>query len=300
MAELPFTESYIAYLQLEKTLSDNTAQSYRFDLQRLAAYLSQHKGLDLEQVTPSDLSAYIRLLYDLGFAPTSIQRTISSIKSFFAFIASEGYIRTDPTELLESPKASRTLPSVLSVDEIEAVINAVDLQKRGGIRDRAIIETLYATGFRVSELCSFAFEQLLQREGLVRVFGKGSKERIVPIGESALFWIQEYSEKERFCFAKPDSGSVVFLNMRGGAFTRMGIWKLIRQYTSKAGIKKEVSPHTFRHSFATHLLEGGADIRTVQEMLGHSNIVTTEIYTHVDREYLKEVHRTFHPRFKTE
>ncbi|MFP4162704.1 MAG: site-specific tyrosine recombinase XerD [Chitinispirillaceae bacterium] len=298
MPELPFTESYIAYLQLEKTLSDNTAQSYRFDLQRLAAYLSQHEALDLQQVTPSVLSSYIRLLYDLGFAATSIQRTISSIKSFFAFIASEGFIGEDPTELLEGPKASRTLPSVLSVDEIETVIGAVDLEKRGGIRDRALIETLYATGMRVSELCSFAFEQLLEKEGLVRVFGKGSKERIVPIGESALFWIKEYNDKERFCFAKPDSGSVVFLNMRGGGFTRMGIWKIIRHYTAKAGIKKEVSPHTFRHSFATHLLEGGADIRTVQEMLGHSNIVTTEIYTHVDREYLKEVHRSFHPRFQ--
>ncbi len=298
MIDLPYLESYLAYLQLEKTLSDNTAQSYRFDLQRLAAFLSQHNALDLGRVDSSLLSQYVRLLYDLGFAPASIQRTISSMKSFFAFIASEGLITVDPTELLESPKSSRTLPSVLSIEDIERMIAAIDLRKRGGIRDRAIVETLYATGMRVSELCSFASEQLLEKDGLVRVLGKGSKERIVPIGESALYWINEYLDKERACFAKIDSGSIMFLNVRGTAFSRMGIWKLVRAYALLAEIKKEISPHTFRHSFATHLLEGGADIRTVQEMLGHSNIVTTEIYTHVDREYLKEVHRSFHPRFQ--
>ena len=296
MAEMPFLESYMAYLQLEKTLSANTAVSYRFDLQRLAGFLKQNDALDLQKVTSELLSSYIRLLYDLGFAATSIQRNISSMKSFFAFAAAEGDITADPTELLESPKASRTLPSVLSIEEIDSMIKAVDLQKRNGLRDRAIIETLYATGMRVSELCNFTIEQLLEKDGLVRVFGKGSKERIVPIGESALYWIAEYLDKERFCLAKPDSGSAMFLNFRGKPFSRMGIWKLLRQYALLGGVKKEISPHTFRHSFATHLLEGGADIRTVQEMLGHSNIVTTEIYTHVDREYLKEVHRSFHPR----
>jgi len=296
MAEMPFLESYMAYLQLEKTLSNNTAVSYRFDLQRLAGFLKQNDALDLQKVTPALLSSYIMVLYDLGFAAASIQRNISSMKSFFAFIASEGDITADPTELLESPKASRTLPSVLSIEEIDSMINSVDLQKRNGIRDRAVIETLYATGMRVSELCNFTMEQLLEKDGLVRVFGKGSKERIVPIGESALYWIAQYLDKERFCIAKPDSGSTMFLNFRGKPFSRMGIWKLLRQYALLGGIEKEISPHTFRHSFATHLLEGGADIRTVQEMLGHSNIVTTEIYTHVDREYLKEVHRVFHPR----
>jgi integrase/recombinase XerD len=296
MPEMPYLEAYMAYLQLEKTLSGNTAVSYRFDLQRLAGYLDRQGAIDLQRVTPAVLSAYIRLLYDLGFAATSIQRTVSSIKSFFAFAAVEGYIASDPTELLESPKKSRELPSVLSVEEVEAVIDAVDLQKKNGIRDRAIIETLYATGMRVSELCAFTMEQLMAEDRLVRVFGKGSKERIVPIGGSALYWIDEYLEKERGLLTKPYSGSTLFLNFRGRGFSRMGIWKMTRQYAAQGGVKKEISPHTFRHSFATHLLEGGADIRTVQEMLGHSNIVTTEIYTHVDREYLKEVHRSFHPR----
>jgi integrase/recombinase XerD len=286
----------MAYLQLEKTLSSNTAVSYRFDLQRLAGYLVQHDAIDLRKVTPQILSAYVRLLYDLGFAATSIQRTVSSMRSFFAFIAVEGYISSDPTELLESPKRTRELPSVLSVEEIEAIIDAVDLERENGIRDRAVIETLYATGMRVSELCAFTTEQLLAKEQLVRVFGKGSKERIVPIGGSALYWIGRYMEEERGLLVRPYSGSTLFLNFRGRGFSRMGIWKMIRQYAEAGGVKKEISPHTFRHSFATHLLEGGADIRTVQEMLGHSNIVTTEIYTHVDREYLLEVHRSFHPR----
>jgi integrase/recombinase XerD len=296
MPEMPYLDSYMAYLQLEKTLSGNTAVSYRFDLQRLAGYLAQHDAIDLQKVTPQLLSAYVRLLYDIGFAATSIQRTVSSMRSFFAFIAVEGYISSDPTELLESPKRTRTLPSVLSVEEVDAVINAVNLEGKSGIRDRAIIETLYATGMRVSELCAFTTEQLLEKEQLVRVIGKGSKERIVPIGESALYWIDQYVEKERGLSAKPYSGSTLFLNFRGRGFSRMGIWKMVQQYAAAGGVKKEISPHTFRHSFATHLLEGGADIRTVQEMLGHSNIVTTEIYTHVDREYLLEVHRSFHPR----
>jgi len=298
MRELPHIEPYMAYLQLEKTLSGNTAVSYRFDLRRLAEFLYRHDILELQNVTPELLSEYVRILYDMGFAATSIQRTLSSMKSFFAFAAAEGLISVDPTETLESPKSSRTLPSVLSVEEIDAIIAAIDLQKKSGIRDRAIIETLYATGMRVSELCSFAMESLLEKEGLVRIFGKGSKERIVPIGESALHWIGQYVEKERGLTAAPYSGSTLFLNFRGRAFSRMGIWKLINRYAFDAGIQKEISPHTFRHSFATHLLEGGADIRAVQEMLGHENIVTTEIYTHVDREYLKEVHRSFHPRYR--
>ncbi|MCL2184002.1 MAG: site-specific tyrosine recombinase XerD [Chitinispirillia bacterium] len=287
----------MAYLQLEKTLSGNTAASYRFDIERLAGYLKQNNALDdLHKVTPELLSAYVRLLFDIGLAPTSIQRGVSAIKSFFAFIASEGYVSVDPTELLESPKSSKTLPSVLSIDEIERIIAAIDLNKKNGVRDRAIIETLYATGMRVSELCAFSFEQLLEKEGLVRVIGKGSKERIVPIGDSAVYWIGQYVEKERCHTMRPFSGSTVFLNFRGRGLSRMGIWKIIQEYATAAEIQKEISPHTFRHSFATHLLEGGADIRTVQEMLGHSNIVTTEIYTHIDREYLKEVHRSYHPR----
>ena len=228
----------------------------------------------------------------------SIQRTVSSLRGYFAFAAAEGAIEVDPTALLESPRSARYLPSVLTIEEIEKILAAVDTKKRGGVRDRAMLETLYATGMRVSELAGFIMENILWEEGLVRIFGKGSRERIVPIGEVALDWIKQYYETERPFLARPDSDSTVFLNVRGKALSRMGIWKIIQYYTGMAGIGKHVSPHTFRHSFATHLLEGGADLRTVQEMLGHANIVTTEIYTHVDREYLKEVHRSFHPRFQ--
>jgi len=246
------------------------------------------------------LSEYIRLLYDLGFAATSIQRTLSSIRGYFAFLAADGVIVGDPTELLERPKSIRYLPSVLTVEEMLSLFNAVNTGKRCGMRDRALLETLYATGMRVSELSNFTFEQILFDEGLVRIIGKGSKERLVPIGSMAIEWINKYLQTERPLLSKRSTDSSVFLNVRGTKLSRMGIWKIIRQYVKKAGITKQISPHTFRHSFATHLLEGGADLRAVQEMLGHANIVTTEIYTHVDMEYLKEVHRSFHPRFKAQ
>jgi integrase/recombinase XerD len=298
MEKLPLLAEFIAFLRMERKLSGNTTESYRFDLVRLGAWLHQQGVGGLKDVTSDRLSAYVRALYDVGLAATSIQRTLSSMRGYFAFAASEGALENDPTLLVEGPKASRYLPAVLAIDEIERIFNAIDTKKRGGCRDRAMIETLYATGMRVSELSSFTQENILWDEGLVRVFGKGSKERIVPIGEVALDWIKAYYETERPFFARPSSDSTVFLNARGTALSRMGIWKIIRQYVRLSGIGKQVSPHTFRHSFATHLLEGGADLRTVQEMLGHANIVTTEIYTHVDREYLKEVHRSFHPRFR--
>jgi integrase/recombinase XerD len=296
MAQLPHLDTFLAYLKLERTLSSNTLVSYKFDCERLAGFLDQHRIDDLRKVTPDLLSEYIRILHDIGFAATSIQRTVSSLRSYFAFVASEGHLDKDPTELLETPRTTRYLPSVLTIEEIERILGAIDIKKRGGTRDRAMIETLYATGMRVSELASFTHERILFDEGLVRVIGKGSKERIVPIGELALHWIKEYEQTERPFFAKPHSDSTEFLNVRGRAISRMGIWKIIQSYVRQAEIKKHVSPHTFRHSFATHLLEGGADLRTVQEMLGHANIVTTEIYTHVDKEYLREVHRSFHPR----
>lgn len=296
MLELPFFDTYISYLRLEKTLSENSVQSYRYDLQRLQGYLGQHRVDRITEVTPDILSQYVRVLFDIGFASASIQRTLASLRSYFAFIAAEGEIEHDPTGLLESPRSSRYLPSVLSVPEIVKMLKSVDVSRKCGIRDRAMLETLYATGMRVSELANFTYEQIMFEDEIVRVFGKGSKERLVPIGKTALFWIGEYYQTDRPGLSRPSTDSTVFLNNRGSAFSRMGIWKLIRKYALKAGIKKPVSPHTFRHSFATHLLEGGADLRTVQEMLGHANIVTTEIYTHVDREYLKEVHRSFHPR----
>lgn len=296
MKNLPYRDAFLAHLRLEKTLSAATTDSYGYDLDRLQAFLAQKTVPALSDVTPDVLSEYVRELYDVGLAATSVQRSLSCLRGYFAFVVSEGAITVDPTELLEGPRSARYLPSVLSVDEVVAVLDAVDITVRGGVRDRAMLETLYATGMRVSELAAFTFEQLVAEEGFVRIFGKGSKERLVPIGETAIQWIERYRTEERDLFVKPGTDSTVFLNMRGGALSRMGIWKLIQKYVVAAGVTKHVSPHTFRHSFATHLLEGGADLRSVQEMLGHADIVTTEIYTHVDREYLKEVHRSFHPR----
>jgi integrase/recombinase XerD len=298
MDELPYLEMYLAYIRLERTLSENTSESYMYDLQRLTSFLKQRRIESIDTVTAELLSDYIRLLYDLGFEVTSIQRSLSSLRGYFAFIASEGAIQKDPTELLETPRSTRYLPSVLMVDEIEKILEVIDVKKKMGLRDRAMLETLYATGMRVSELSHFSDEQYMKEEGLVRIVGKGSKERIVPIGAIATNWIEMYCSLERPTLVKPNSDSTIFLNKNGQCISRMGIWKIVQFYVKSAGITKSVSPHTFRHSFATHLLEGGADLRTVQEMLGHANIVTTEIYTHVDREYLKEVHRSFHPRSK--
>ncbi len=299
MKELPYLTSFLAYIQLEKTLSDNTIESYRYDLERLALFFDRQKVNAITEVTADILSKYFQTLFEMEFASSSIQRNLSSIRGYYGFLVSEGTLTEDPTELLEGPRYARYLPSVLTVEEIMRIFNSIDTEKKGGMRDRSMLETLYATGMRVSELLSFTFEQIIYEEKMIRVFGKGSKERLVPIGDIALCWIKEYNEVERPFLAKPDSDSTVFLNFRGRPLTRMGIWKIIQKYVLLTGIEKKVSPHTFRHSFATHLLEGGADLRIVQEMLGHANIVTTEIYTHIDREYLKEVHRSFHPRYTT-
>lgn len=296
MVDLPYLEMFLSYLRLEKTLSDNTVLSYRYDLHRLSAFAHQHRLQSVTDITTVHLSNYMQLLFDIGFAPSSIQRTLASMRCYFAFLAAEGEITEDPTGLLEAPRHTRYLPAVLSVEEIVVLFRSIDQTKRFGCRDRAMLELLYATGMRVSELASFTYEQLLSAEELVRIVGKGSKERLVPVGKVALSWVHRYYDEVRCGVVKPLSGSIVFLNAQGKALSRMGIWKIIQGYVKVAGITKHVSPHTFRHSFATHLLEGGADLRVVQEMLGHANIVTTEIYTHVDREYLKEVHRSFHPR----
>jgi integrase/recombinase XerD len=297
MKELPYQTSFLAHLHLEKTLSANTIDSYRFDLQSLRAYLAGKKIAALEEITREILSGYIQDMFGRKFAVTSIQRAQSTLRSYFGFLFSEGISKVDPTELLEGPRAGRYLPNVLTVDEIVKMLDSTDTSRRPGMRDRAMLETLYATGMRVSELCCFTYERIFAEEKFVRIAGKGSKERLVPIGDIALSWIKEYTQVERPFLAKPSSDSTVFLNRLGTSFSRMGVWKIIQKYGCLAGITKEISPHTFRHSFATHLLEGGADLRIVQEMLGHVSIVTTEIYTHVDREYLKEVHRNFHPRY---
>ncbi len=296
-----YCEEYLHYLVLEKNAAGNTIASYRIDITRYLDYLCRTKVKSLDAVTEHHASRFVGVLHDLGLSPRSITRTISAIKGFHRFLLGDGITQTDPTALMEVPKLPRNLPDVLTQEEVETILNQpaaspVD-QRCLWIRDRTILEVLYATGVRVSELVGLKQTHLLAEEGIIRVFGKGSKERIVPIGRSALEWVERYQREVRpRLLRKGRTDDRLFLNSRGGPITRMSVWTIVRGYAKKAGITKEAHPHTFRHSFATHLLEGGADLRAVQEMLGHSDISTTQIYTHVDREYIKEVHRTFHPR----
>lgn len=292
---------YLHYLQLEKNASENTIASYTHDIKGYIEYLERHRVEGLDKVTERHMSGYIALLHRNGLSPRSVTRTLSAIRGFHRFLVGDGVVHVDPTETIDRPKLPRSLPDVLTQSEVDAILNqpadSSDDSRHLWVRDKAILETLYATGMRVSETIKLKQANVLPEEGLVRVFGKGAKERIVPIGGSALRWIARYRQESRpLLLGRGNSQDVLFLNARGGPMTRMAVWNIVREYVMKAGITKEVHPHTFRHSFATHLLEGGADLRAVQEMLGHSDISTTQIYTHIDREYLKEVHRTFHPR----
>jgi len=292
---------YLHVLSLERNASANTIASYQLDLHRYTAFLSEQGVTSPEEVSEAHTAAFLRSLHERGLSPRSITRTFSAVRGFHKFLVSDGVTRHNPTETLESPKLSRPLPDVLTREEVDAILRQPAPAPRDvrslWIRDRALLEVLYATGMRVSEVTALRQADVLESEEIVRVFGKGRKERLVPIGRSALRWLERYRNECRALLQKRGrSEGVVFLNARGGAMTRMAVWKIVQSTSRQAGLKKEVHPHTFRHSFATHLLEGGADLRAVQEMLGHSDISTTQIYTHIDREYLKEVHRTFHPR----
>jgi integrase/recombinase XerD len=289
--------SYLHYLALEKNASKNTIASYTLDLTRYLQVIDEGRVKSGDDITTKQVSGYLALLRSIGLSARSVSRNLSSVKMFHKFLLGEGLATGDPTQNIDAPKRTRALPDVLSLAEIDSILKQPDTGKPLGVRDRAILETLYATGMRVSELTTLKQSNILKEEGIVRVYGKGSKERLIPIGRSALEWIGRYSGEVRSKLARAGKGQdVVFLNARGMGLSRMTMWKIVRTYTRAAGITKDVHPHTFRHSFATHLLEGGADLRAVQEMLGHSDIATTQIYTHIDREYLKEVHRTFHPR----
>lgn len=284
-------------LSLEKGLSQNTISAYQNDLSTYCDFLIS-KGIDNYLISNQEIiSEFFVLLAEIGLSPTSRMRYLSSIKSLYKYFLIIGKSDFDPSETIELPKISRKLPSTLTIEEVQRIIEQPDVSKPAGIRDRAILETLYACGLRVSELINLKQRDIIAESEIIRVFGKGSKERIVPIGKSALKWINTYKKKVRVRFLKfSDAADILFLNQRGSKLSRMTIWKIVNKATEDAGIKKEVHPHTFRHSFATHLLEGGADLRAVQEMLGHSDISTTQIYTHLDSDYIKEVHRTFHPR----
>jgi len=300
-----YSEDYLHFLALEKNASRNTIASYRLDIGRYVRFLELKEIMKPDDVTEEHAAEFLATLRTAGLSPRSVTRCISSLNGFHKFMVGEGITQRNPMEGIDVPRLARSLPDVLSQAEVEAILNqfdgelerALERKKRLLLRDRAILEVLYATGMRVSELITLKQRDLLESEETVRVFGKGSRERLVPIGKSALRWIEKYRTGCRKELEKKGEGEdALFLNARGRPMTRMAIWKIVQAYTKKAGIAKEVHPHTFRHSFATHLLEGGADLRAVQEMLGHSDISTTQIYTHIDREYLKEVHRTFHPR----
>jgi integrase/recombinase XerD len=293
---------FINYLRTERSLSENSIASYNFDLTKLFDFLKRKKMISVKEIDDKALNDFLKIIKssmnknDEVFSVKSISRYISSFRTFFKFLEAENYIKNNPAENLEAPKSSRALPEVLTIDEINKILDSVNLSDKAGLRDRAILETMYASGLRVSELTNLEISNIDFESGFLRVFGKGSKERIVPIGKSALSFIAEYIKMLRDKIKNAKSLNYVFLNLRGGKLSRMGVWNIVDEYCKKANIKKEVHPHTFRHSFATHLLEGGADIRIIQEMLGHSDISTTQIYTHIDKEYLIEIHKTFHPR----
>jgi integrase/recombinase XerD len=289
-------QRFTDYVALEQGLSPRTQEAYQRDLARFAQF-AEAKGAPAPlDVTARLLREYVYHLKDLGLSPASIRRNVSAVRSYFRFLIGDGIVVRDPSERLETPKRWRTLPDVLTVDEVKKLLASPTLDDPLVFRDRALLELAYGAGLRVSEWISLGVRDLLLDEGLVRVFGKGSKERLVPIGRSAIGAAAIYLRELRPRLEKGEGKGVLFLNARGRPLSRMGAWKILRGHVERAGIAKHVSPHTLRHSFATHLLEGGADLRAVQEMLGHADIATTQIYTHVDREYLRQVHRSYHPR----
>ena len=296
----PYKKGFKAYLQLEKSLSDNSVQAYLRDIELLTNFLQEKKKLKApSDIALKDLQFFLKWITELGMTATSQARIISGIRAFYKYCLLEQISKTDPTTLLDAPKLKRSLPDVLGFDEIESMIALIDLSKPEGGRNKAILETMYSCGLRVSEVVNLRISQLYLDVGFIRVVGKGDKERLVPIGRSAIKYINIYKNTIRVhSDVKKGNEDILFLNNRGSKLSRVMIFYIIKDLALKAGIKKTVSPHTFRHSFATHLVEGGADLRAVQEMLGHASITTTEIYTHLDREFLRKTLENFHPAFK--
>jgi len=289
-------EQFRDYLALEAGHSAHTIASYLRDVRRLSTHAT---GLGLggpAAVTPAHLRDFVYALKDLGLAPATIRRQVSSLRTYFRFLTSEGHVPRDPSERVETPKGWRTLPAVLTAAEIERLLGTPNADQPLALRDRALLEFAYATGVRVSELVGLRLQDVMFEDGVARVRGKGDKERIVPVGRRALGAVALYAREIRPRLDRSKGRGLLFLNARGTPLSRVGAWGIIKATARRAGISKRVTPHTLRHTFATHLLEGGADLRAVQEMLGHADLSTTQIYTHVDREYLRSVHRRFHPR----
>ncbi len=295
-----YFEDYRAYIKLEKNLSSNTLEAYFRDLKRLAAFIESRYGIPPEEVTMHHIEEFLANLYDQKVNRTTQARTLSGIKSFYNFLLINDKIEVRPTELIQSPKTKRKLPDVLSTEEIIAVLEGIDLSQPQGHRNRAIIETLYSCGLRVSEAVNLQLSDLFFDDGYMRVTGKGDKQRLVPVSGEAVRAIRLYLEQRRSKTVESKYKDFLFLNNKGRPLSRVMIFMIIKRSVADAGINKNVSPHTFRHSFATHLIQGGADIRVVQEMLGHESILTTEIYTHLNKEYLHESVATNHPLAHTE
>ena len=292
-----YLQQYLHYLRFEKNLSDNSVSAYTRDLLRYLNYLNTQKITRPDLVQAKHIRRLIQLLSELGLRPSSLARNLSSIRSFHLFLVAEELSKHNPAELIEGPKLGRHLPSVLTFDEIDQLCEQIVPDGVLGLRNRAMIEILYACGLRISELLSLMVRETYFKEEFIRIIGKGSKQRLVPVSARALKWLKEYLDRSRpLLDKKRRSGGVTFLSVRGTAMSRMGFWKILNHYVQQSGIRKKIHPHTFRHSFATHLLEGGADLRAVQEMLGHSDISTTQIYTHLDRTYLQQEYKTYHPR----
>ncbi len=289
-------EPFVDYLSFERGLSDRTLSAYKRDLEKLLSFLEEKGKTEPREITAHDLREFVFSLKDSGLAPTSIRRALSSLRGYFAFLLEEGVLEADPSDRLDSPRVGRKLPDTLSVQEVQQILEAPDPNRPLYWRDRSILEVLYATGMRVSEAVGLRLVNLDLDEGLCTVFGKGAKERLIPLGGPARRCLDRYLREVRTQLDSGKGEGRVFLNHRGKPLTRTAIWDMVKKYAARGGVHRPVSPHTFRHSFATHLLEGGADLAAVQELLGHADISTTQIYTHVDRDYLREVHRTFHPR----
>ncbi|MCR9173500.1 MAG: site-specific tyrosine recombinase XerD [bacterium] len=298
MSWMRYIKDFVSFLKIEKGLAENSIFAYQNDVEKLKDF-AEANSLEVDQIELKHLNAFVKELYDLGLSARTQARILSGVKQFFRFLLLDGELKSDPSELLEMPKIGKKLPEVLTIEEIDALIDAIDLSTAEGHRNKAILETLYSCGLRVSELVNLKYEDIFFDEGFIRVIGKGNKQRLVPVSPSVAKEIDLYEVATRnHMNIQPGNESFVFLNRRGAKLTRVMIFTIIKNLVEKAGIRKNVSPHTFRHSFATHLLEGGANLRAIQEMLGHESITTTEIYTHLDQAYLKEAIISFHPRSK--
>ena len=293
-----YIKQFKNYLKLERALASNSIDAYTRDVTKLMEFFNMNKKIqDPLQVLPVDLHDFIEFINELGLSPYSQARIVSGIKGFYKYLTFENLISEDPSELIELPRLGRKLPDTLSIHEIDQLFEAIDMSKASGPRDRAIAETIYSAGLRVSELVNLKISNIYEDVGFLRILGKGNKERLTPIGKSALKFIKSYQHEVRnHMQIKSGQEDYLFLNRLGSKISRVSVFNLIKNLALSAGINKKISPHTFRHSYATHLIEGGADLRAVQEMLGHESITTTEIYTHLDRDYLKQIIKEFHPR----